>query len=105
MYIPYADIRPDLITRKYEGVTCHTVVIRLSPIIGAGSYLTESTFSYGTHHSWLDEHIWDTQQQVEKSRLEAGELEIYNWMFHNAIMASIYTHGILEFDNELGNTI
>jgi len=43
--IPYATIRPELITRKYQGVTCHTVGVRLSPIIGASNYVTKSTFS------------------------------------------------------------
>jgi len=91
-FLPYGTIRPDLITRRYQGVTCHTVGIRLSPIIGASNYTTDSIFSYGTHHPWLDEHIRDTQQQVQRSRIEAGELEIYNWMFDNAVTASIYTH-------------
>ena len=91
-FVPYATIRPDLISRRYQGVTCHTVGKRASPIVAASNYLTNSTFSYGTHHPWLDEHIWDTKQQVEQSRIEAGELEIYNWIFDNAIMSSLYTH-------------
>ena len=91
-FVPYATIRPDLVSRRYQGVTCHTVGKRASPIVAGSNYLTNSTFSYGTHHPWLDEHIWDTKQQVEQSRIEAGELEIYNWIFDNAIMSSLYTH-------------
>jgi ABC-type transport system substrate-binding protein len=90
--LPYATIRPYLITRQYQGVTCHTVSIRLTPIIGASNYLTSSTFSYGTHHPWLEEHVTATQLLTNPVEIQAGELEIYNWMFDNAIMASIYKH-------------
>jgi ABC-type transport system substrate-binding protein len=91
-HLPYATIRPDLITRRYQGVTCHTVGVRLTPIIGASNYLTSSTFSYGTHHPWLEEHVTATQLLTNPVEIQAGELEIYNWMFDNAIMASIYKH-------------
>jgi len=91
-HIPYATIRPELITRKYQGVTCHTVGIRLTPIIGAGNYQTKSTFSYGTHHPWLEEHVTATKLETDPAKIQAGEREIYDWMFDNAIMASTYTH-------------
>jgi ABC-type transport system substrate-binding protein len=90
--LPYATLRPELITRNYNGITCLTVSSRLSPIIGASNYTTDSTYSYGTHHPWLDEHIWDTQRQVEQSKMEAGELEIYNWIWEHSIASSLYVH-------------
>lgn len=90
--IPYATIRPELISRKYQGITCLTVGSRLSPIIGASNYTTTSTYSYGTHHPWLDEHIFDTQKQVVQSKIEAGELEIYNWIWEHSMASSLYVH-------------
>ena len=90
--LPYATIRPELITRKYQGITCLTVGTRLSPIIGASNYTTDSTYSYGTHHPWLDEHIWATQAQVDPAAIEAGELEIYNWIWENSTSSSLYVH-------------
>ena len=90
--LPYATLRPELISRQYNGITCLTVSSRLSPIIGASNYTTDSTYSYGTHHPWLDEHIWDTQKQVEQSKIEAGELEIYNFIWDNSMAASLYVH-------------
>ena len=90
--LPYATIRPELITRQYNGITCLTVSSRLSPIIGASNYTTDSTYSYGTHHPWLDEHIWDTQKQVEQSAIEAGELKVYNFIWDNSMAASLYVH-------------
>jgi len=90
--LPYATLRPELITRNYVGITCLTVSSRLSPIIGASNYTTDSTYSYGTHHPWLDEHIWDTQKQVDQAKIEAGELEVYNWIWDNSMAASLYVH-------------
>ena len=91
-HVPYATIRPELITRKYQGVTCHTVGIRLTPIIGAGNYQTKSTFSYGSHHPWMEEHVTATKLETDPARIQAGEREIYDWIFDNAFMASTYTH-------------
>ena len=48
--IPYATIRPELITRTFQGATCHTVSQRLTPAIGASNYVSKSTYSYGTEH-------------------------------------------------------
>ena len=90
--LPYATLRPELITRNYNGITCLTVSSRLSPIIGASNYTTDSTYSYGTHHPILDEYIWDTQQQVEQSAIEAGELKVYEFIWENAMAASLYVH-------------
>jgi len=47
------------------GATCHTVGVRLSSIIGASSYQTKSTFSYGTHHPWLDKNVGDAATEVD----------------------------------------
>ena len=90
--LPYATLRPELITRNYNGITCLTVSSRLSPIIGASNYTTDSTYSYGTHHPILDEYIWDTQQQVEQSAIEAGELKVYEFIWENSMAASLYVH-------------
>ena len=81
-----------MITRKYQGVTCHTVGIRLSPIIGASNYVTKSTFSYGTHHPWLEENISAATVEVDPEKIKLAEREIYDWIFDNSMAASLYTH-------------
>ena len=90
--IPYATIRPSLITRKYQGITCLTVGVRLTPLIGASNYPITSTYSYGTHHPKLDEIFNRAATQVDQAKIEAGELEFYNWMWDNAMASSIYVH-------------
>jgi peptide/nickel transport system substrate-binding protein len=91
-HLPYATIRPDLITRRYRGVTCHTVGVRLIPIIGASNYVVKSTFSYGTHHPWMEEHISSALVEVDTVKLRKMERDIYDWIFDNAMVSSIYRH-------------
>jgi len=90
--IPYATIRPELITRKYQGITCLTVGVRLTPLIGASNYPVTSTYSYGTHHPALDEIFNRAAVQVDRDKIHAGELEFYNFMWDNAMASSIYVH-------------
>ncbi|MCH8988357.1 MAG: ABC transporter substrate-binding protein [Chloroflexi bacterium] len=88
--VPYATIRPSLITRQYQGVTCHTVGARLNPIIGASNYVKQSTFSYGTEHPWMEEHISAALLQVDPVKLEAQTKEIYGWMYDNVMAFALY---------------
>ena len=90
--IPYATIRPELITRKYQGITCLTVGVRLTPLIGASNYPISSTYSYGTHHPIIDEIFERAAAQTDPLLIEAGELEFYNWMWDNAMASSLYVH-------------
>jgi peptide/nickel transport system substrate-binding protein len=88
--VPYATIRPSLITRQYQGVTCHTVGPRLTPIIGASNYVAESTFSYGTEHPWLQEHVNDAKSEVDPVVLAVKEKEIYGWFYDNVMGFGLY---------------
>ena len=90
--VPYATIRPELITRKYQGITCLTVGVRLTPLIGASNYPITSTYSYGTHHPIIDEIFGRAAKQTDPLKIQAGELEFYNWMWDNAMASSIYVH-------------
>ena len=88
--VPYATIRPTLITRQYQGVTCHTVGPRLTPIIGAGNYVNQSTFSYGTEHPWLQEKVTIASKQVDPIKLAEQEKEVYNWFYDNVMGFGLY---------------
>ena len=90
--VPYATIRPSLITRQYQGVTCHTVAARLTPIIGASNYVKKSTFSYGTEHPWMEEKISAALQEVDPAKLAVLEKEIYGWFYDNVMSFALYAH-------------
>ncbi len=75
--IPYATIRPELITRKFQGATSHTVSQRLTPAIGASNYLAKSTFSYGTEHPWMKENITDPLGETNPLQVGGKERNVY----------------------------
>ena len=88
--VPYATIRPSLITRQYQGVTCHTVGPRLTPVIGASNYVNQSTFSYGTEHPVMQELISDALQEVDPVKLTEKERAAYDFFFDNVMGFGLY---------------
>ena len=90
--VPYATIRPELITRKYQGATCHTVSQRLTPAIGASNYVAKSTFSYGTEHPWMEENITDLLAETDPVQVAEKERKVYGWMYDNVMAFAIYAH-------------
>ncbi len=89
---PYATIRPELITRKYQGATCHTVSQRLTPAIGASNYVAKSTFSYGTEHPWMEENITDLLGETNPALVNDKEVKVYGWLYDNVMAFALYAH-------------
>ena len=85
--IPYGTLRPQLVARTYEGMTCHNVSIRLAPTQGYGSYLNAGNFSWGSEHAFLEENIPRAQQSVDRADREAIEREIAQWTYDNVFAA------------------
>ena len=90
--VPYATIRPELITRKYQGATCHAVNQRLTPGIGASNYLSLSEFSYGTEHPWMEENIYDLLVETDPLLVAAKERQVYGWMYDNVMAFGLYAY-------------
>ena len=93
--IPYAALRPGLVSRDYQGATCLSVSGRISPIIGMSNYLKNSNFSYGTEHAWLEQHVPDALGQGDPAVLVAKEREVADWMFDNVMAFGLYTFDAL----------
>ena len=93
--VPYGTIRPTLVARTYEGISCHSVSIRLAPVQGYANYLNDSVFSYGTEHPFLEEKIPVVQGTTNRKAREALELEIARWQFDNVFGET----GLYVFDN------
>ncbi|MCH8990030.1 MAG: ABC transporter substrate-binding protein [Chloroflexi bacterium] len=85
--IPYGTLRPQLVARTYEGMTCHNVSIRLAPTQGYGSYLNAGNFSWGSEHAFLEENIPRAQKSVDRADREAIEREIAQWTYDNVFAA------------------
>jgi peptide/nickel transport system substrate-binding protein len=89
--IPYGTLRPTLVGRTYKGVTCHSIAIRLAPALGLSNYLTESVFSYGTEHPFLEEIVPKVIAAVDPQERQRLTLEAYHFMRENALAAGLYT--------------
>ena len=89
--IPYATIRPELITRTFQGATCHSLSGRLTPGIGASNYVAKSTFSYGTEHPWMEENITDLLGETNPVQVTEKERKVYGWMYDNVMATALYS--------------
>ena len=89
--IPYATIRPELITRTFQGATCHSLSGRLTPGIGASNYVAKSTFSYGTEHPWMEANITDLLGETNPVQVTEKERNVYGWMYDNVMAFAIYS--------------
>jgi peptide/nickel transport system substrate-binding protein len=94
--IPYGTLRPTLVARIYTGATCHSISVRLDPALGLSNYTTESVFSYGTEHPFLEEMVLQVIAAVDPAERDRLTLEAYQWFYDNAIGAGI---GLYTFDN------
>jgi len=74
--VPYGTYRPTAVARTYQGVSCHNVGARLSPIQGMASFLNSGNFSWGAEHPITEDLIPRAQQSVIRSEWEALEDEI-----------------------------
>ena len=78
--IPYQTLRPQLVGRTWPGATCHSISIRLEPMLGLNNYMSKSTFNYGTFHSYLDEKIPEVVGELDDAKRKVLTLEMYEWM-------------------------
>jgi ABC-type transport system substrate-binding protein len=62
--VPYGTYRPTAVARTYEGMSCHNVGPRLSPIQGMASFLNSGNFSWGSEHPITEELIPLGQKSV-----------------------------------------
>ena len=62
--VPYGTYRPTAVARTYEGMSCHNVGPRLSPIQGMARFLNSGNFSWGSEHPITEELIPLAQKSV-----------------------------------------
>ena len=62
--VPYGTYRPTAVARTYEGMSCHNVGPRLSPVQGMASFLNSGNFSWGSEHPTTEKLIPLAQKSV-----------------------------------------
>ena len=82
---PYGTLRPQLIDRTYQGATCHSLAIRLEPVLGLGNYLSTSLFNWGTDHPILDDLVLKARAAISKEERERYEIESVQFFYENVM--------------------
>ncbi len=95
--IPYQTLRPQLVGRTWPGATCHSISIRLEPMLGLNNYMSKSTFTYGTFHSYLDDKIPAVVGELDDAKRKDLTVELYDWMVNDQQLGlGLYTiEGVL----------
>jgi peptide/nickel transport system substrate-binding protein len=83
--IPYTTLRPQLVSRTYQGATCHAGSPILTPSYGYGSYLSDNPFNRGVEHPWLEEKMREAMAEVDPEKRGALEREIGAFIFDNVL--------------------
>ena len=88
--IPYGTLRPQLVARTYQGVTCHAGAVIPTPSAGFGSYLAQNPFNRGLEHPWSEEKMLLAQKAVDPVERRALEKEIGIFLLDNYLTDLVY---------------
>ena len=87
--LPYTTLRPSLIARTYQGVTCHSASIRLEPGQGFSGKLSklnhQAVWNEGVEYPWLDEKVSQHQGEIDSAARRELAVEIVTFLFENAL--------------------
>lgn len=89
--LPYSTLRPQIVGRTYEGLTCHGLPIRTDPVVGMVIHLKDTGFTHGWEHEWLEENINSANTTVNPTDLKAIEKEIGQWMIDQLVQPALYS--------------
>ena len=89
--VPFGTLRPGLIGRSYQGVTCHAGTPPPTP---ARSYngLTTRSGIYGITHPWLEERAIQALGEVDPEKRIQLEREIARFIFDGAHLRELYIY-------------
>ena len=88
--IPYGTLRPQLVGRTYQGMTCHAGATARVPSQGYGSYLSKNPFNRGLEHVYSESRMIDAQKEVDPVKREALEKEIATFLVGEYLTDLVY---------------
>ena len=88
--IPYGTLRPQLVARTYQGITCHAGAVVPTPAVGYGSYLAANPFNRGLEHVYSEELMNAAQQAVDPVERRRLEKEIGAFLLDNYLTDMVY---------------
>jgi peptide/nickel transport system substrate-binding protein len=88
--IPYGTLRPQLVARTYQGVTCHAGSIDPTPAAGYGSYLSGNPFNRGVEHQWMEDNMNAAVAEVDPVKRRALEKAVGIFLLDNYLTDLVY---------------
>ena len=88
--IPYGTLRPQLVARTYQGVTCHAGSPSRTPAQGYGSYISKNPFNRGVEHIYSESRMLDAQAAVDPEGRQKLETEVGIFLLENALTDLTY---------------
>ena len=89
--LPYSTLRPTIVGRTYEGLTCHGLPIRDEPVVGMVIHLSTTAFTHGWEHEWLEENINIANNSLDPADLKAAQKKTGEWMIEQVVQPALFS--------------
>ena len=94
--LPYSTLRPTLIARTYEGITCHATSPRVEPFLGYTNWWSHAANWYaGVEHPWLEENMPKATTLFDADERWAAQKEVGRFLFDNALDIGLYGFDVI----------
>lgn len=89
--LPYSTLRPTIVGRTYNGLTCHGIPIRTEPIVGLNIHLRASAFTHGWEHQFLEDKINLGNNTIDPVALDTIQRDVAQFMFDEVVQPALYS--------------
>ncbi|NQW24511.1 MAG: ABC transporter substrate-binding protein [SAR202 cluster bacterium] len=89
--LPYSTLRPTIVGRTYEGLTCHGIPIRTEPVVGLNIHLRASAFTHGWEHQYLEDQINLANNTIDPVALDNIQRDVAQFMFDEVVQPALYS--------------
>ena len=94
--LPYSTLRPTLIARTYEGITCHATSPRVEPFLGYTNWWSHAANWYaGVEHPWLEENMPKATTMFDAEERWDAQKEVGRFLFDNALDIGLYGFDVI----------
>jgi len=83
--IPYSTLRPQLVSRTYQGATCHAAGVRVLAVGSIGILTTKGGWNMGASHPFLEQLAAKIDGAVDPAELQRLETEYGVFLYDNAL--------------------
>jgi peptide/nickel transport system substrate-binding protein len=89
--VPFATMRPSIVGRTYQGVTCHAGSPAPTPAQGFNGLSIKGSI-YGITHPYLEDRVYKAMEAVDPAERQRLEGEVGRFLYDGAHVRSLYTY-------------